>query len=164
MHAREVANQSAQAGTITRLKTIWYLRFEQLTTTHTVPLVQLEVRDLHLDWGQFDYLVCMVRHRGHKPTMATLTSRRRNDSDFSGLKQNRSRAPMALASPTFAGRAPFTCRILSLGFVERRIRRGWLTRRLGGLIHAPLKLIDLDLKLLALLLEMYAFTGGAGVM
>jgi hypothetical protein len=74
------------------------LGFEQLTTTDTVPLVQLKVRDLHLDWRQFNHLVRVIWHRGHKPTMATLTSVRMNHAHFGGLKQNGSGALMALAS------------------------------------------------------------------
>ena len=103
MHAREFADQSAQPRAIARMKTAWHLGFEQLTTTHTVPLMQLKVRDLHLDWRQFNHLVCVIWHRGHKPTMATLTSVRMNHLHIGGLKQNRSGARMALASPTFTG-------------------------------------------------------------
>ena len=86
MHAREFANQRTQARAIARVKAAWHLGFEQLTTTDTVPLVQLEVRDLHLDRGQFNDLVRVIRHRGDKPAMATLTTGGINHLHCGGLK------------------------------------------------------------------------------
>ncbi len=86
MHAREFANQRAEPGAIARVKAARHLRFEQLATTDTRPLVQFEMGDLHLDWRQFDDLMRVIRHRGDKPAMATLTTGGINHLNCGGLK------------------------------------------------------------------------------
>ena len=102
MDAGEFTDQGCQARAIAGLMRTGHLRFEVATTSLTLPLLEHEMMDVHLDRWQFNHLVGVIGAQRYQVAMATGTGAGLNEMDLGRAQERWPFAAMALLPAAFA--------------------------------------------------------------
>ena len=114
MDAGEFTDQGCQARAIASLMLGRHLGFEVATTSLTLPLLEHEMMDVHLNRWQFNHLVSVIGAQRYHVAMATGTGAGLNETHLSWVEQGWTSPLMSLFPAAFARRWPS----LTLGFAE----------------------------------------------